>query len=235
MSWIEITLRTLVSYLVLIIMTRVMGKKQLSHLTFFNYVTGITIGSMAASLVTDSNLQILQGTYSIILWSVLTVLLEYITLKSIKLRELTDGRPTILIKQGKLIEDALVKTRYNIDELNMMLRKSNIFNIEEVDYAILENSGELNILKKVEYQNFIKKDSNKSVNANKNITTQVISKGKINTKTLDEFNLDVKWLENEIKKKGYKNLKDITYAEIDSNGSLFIMPVDKSKIKKEQN
>ncbi|WP_326910834.1 DUF421 domain-containing protein [Sedimentibacter sp. MB31-C6] len=235
MSWIEITLRTLVSYLVLIIMTRVMGKKQLSHLTFFNYVTGITIGSMAASLVTDSNLQILQGTYSIILWSVLTVLLEYITLKSIKLRELTDGRPTILIKQGKLIEDALVKTRYNIDELNMMLRKSNIFNIEEVDYAILENSGELNILKKVEYQNYIKKDSNNSIKANKNITTQVISKGKMNTKTLDEFNLDVKWLENEIKKKGYKNLKDITYAEIDSNGSLFIMPVDKSKIKKEQN
>lgn len=235
MSWIEITLRTLVSYLVLIIMTRVMGKKQLSHLTFFNYVTGITIGSMASSLVTDSNLQILQGTYSIILWSVLTVLLEYITLKSIKLRELTDGRPTILIKQGKIVEDALVKTRYNIDELNMMLRKSNIFNIEEVDYAILENSGELNILKKVEYQNYIKKDSNNSIKANKNITTQVINKGKINTKTLDEFNLNVKWLENEIRKKGYKNIKDITYAEIDSNGNLFIMPVDKSKIKKEQN
>jgi len=75
--------------------------------------------------------------------------LEYLTLKSIKIRYWTDGRPTVLIKHGKIMKSALVRTKYNLDELNMMLRKSNIFEMKEIDYAILENNGELTILKKV--------------------------------------------------------------------------------------
>jgi len=228
MQWFEITGRVFASYIVLLIMTRLMGKKQPSQLTFFNYVTGITIGSMAASLATDNNLQFSQGIYSIILWSLLTILMEYLTLKSIKIRYWTDGRPTVLIKHGEIVKSALVKTKYNLDELNMMLRKSNIFEMKEIDYAILENNGELTILKKVEFQNFTKQDSNKSFTANKNLPTQVINEGKINSDTLDEFGLDEKWLAQELKKKGYKNTDDVFYAEIDSSGQLFIMPVEKS-------
>jgi len=227
MQWFEITGRVFASYIVLLIMTRLMGKKQPSQLTFFNYVTGITIGSMAASLVTDNNLQFLQGIYSIILWSLLTILMEYLTLKSIKIRYWTDGRPTVLIKNGEIIKSAMKETKYNIDELNMMLRKSNIFDMKEIDYAILENNGQLTILKKVEYQNYTKQDSKISFTANKNLPTQVINEGKINNDTLNEFNLDEKWLYREMKKKGYNNINDIFYAEIDSNGQLFIMPLKK--------
>lgn len=226
MQWMELTLRVFVSYLVLLVMTRFMGKKQLSQLTFFNYVTGITIGSMAASLATDDNLKFEHGIYSLILWSALTVLMEYLTLKSIKIRYWTDGRPTVLIKHGEIVKSALHKTRYNIDELNMMLRKMNIFNMEEVDYAVLENNGELTVLKKVGYLNFNKMDSGKSFKPNKNFPTEVINGGKINEDTLNELGLDMKWLEFEIKKKGYK-LQDIFYAEIDSSTELFIMPVNK--------
>lgn len=226
MQWMELTLRVFVSYLVLLVMTRLMGKKQLSQLTFFNYVTGITIGSMAASLATDNTLQFEHGIYSLILWSALTILMEYLTLKSIKIRYWTDGRPTVLIKHGEVVKSALKKTRYNMDELNMMLRKVNIFNMEEVDYAVLENNGELTVLKKVEYLNFTKMDSGKSFKPNKNFPTEVINDGKINKDTLDELGLDMKWLEFEIKKKGYK-LEDIFYAEIDSSTELFIIPVKK--------
>jgi len=227
MQWFEITGRVFASYIVLLIMTRLMGKKQPSQLTFFNYVTGITIGSMAASLVTDNNLQFLQGIYSIILWSLLTILMEYLTLKSIKIRYWTDGRPTVLIKNGEIVKSAMSKTKYNIDELNMMLRKSNIFDMKEIDYAILENNGQLTILKKVEYQNYTKQDSKISFTPNKNLPTQVINEGKINNDTLNEFDLDEKWLYHEMKKKGYNNINDIFYAEIDSNGQLFIMPAKK--------
>ncbi|MEL7647532.1 MAG: DUF421 domain-containing protein [Sedimentibacter sp.] len=226
MQWLELTARVFVSYLVLLVMTRLMGKKQLSQLTFFNYVTGITIGSMAASLATDDELQFEHGIYGIILWAALTVMMEYLTLKSIRIRFWTDGRPTVLIKQGQIVKTALQKTRYNVDELNMMLRTMNIFNMEEVDYAVLENNGQLTVLKKVQYQNFERQDSGKSFKPNKNLPTQVINGGKINKDTLDEMGLDEKWLEFEIKKKGYK-LKDIFYAAIDSSGELFIMPVNR--------
>ena len=226
MQWFELTARVFVSYLVILVMTRLMGKKQLSQLTFFNYVTGITIGSMAASLATDNELQFEHGIYSIVLWCALTVLMEYLTLKSLKIRFWTDGRPTILIKHGEIVKSALSKTRYNIDELNMMLRKINIFNMEEVDYAILENNGQLTVLKKVEYQNLTKQDSEKAFKPNKNLPTEVINGGKINIETLEELGLDKKWLDYEAKKKGYKT-EEIFYAEIDSNGQLFVMPFNK--------
>lgn len=209
-------------------MTRLMGKKQLSQLTFFNYVTGITIGSMAASLAIDDSLQFIHGIYAIVLWSLLTIIMEFLTLKSLKIRYWTDGRPVVLIKNGEIVKSALVKTRYNMDEMNMMLRKSNIFEMKEIDYAILENNGELTILKKVPYQNLTKQDSNKSFSSNRNLPTQIINGGKVNFDTLDEFGLDEKWLEDEIKKNGYKDIKDIFYAEIDSSGQLFIMPVNKN-------
>lgn len=227
MDLLEITGRVFAAYIVLLIMTRLMGKKQLSQLTFFNYVTGITIGSMAASLATDDNLQFIHGIYGIVLWSVLTIIMEFLTLKSIKIRYWTDGRPVVLIKHGEIVKSALTKTKYNIDELNMMLRKSNIFDMKEIDFAILENNGNLTVLKKVEYQNFTKQDSKKPFIANTNLPTQIINGGKVNFDTLDEFGLDEKWLKDEIKKNGYKDIKEIFYAEIDSIGQLFIMPVNK--------
>lgn len=227
MQWFELTIRVFVSYFVLLAMTRLMGKKQLSHLTFFNYVTGITIGSMASSLAVDENLKLTHGVYSLILWSALTVMMEFLTLKSIKIRYWTDGRPVILIKHGEILKSSFRKTKYNLDEFNMMIRKAGIFDMQEIDYAILENNGELTILKKVEYQNLTKQDYTKSFKSTKNLPTLVVNRGKVSSETLEEFGLNESWLEYEANKKGYKNISEIYYAEIGSDGQLFIMPVKK--------
>lgn len=224
MTWIEITGRVLASYLVLLIMTRFMGKNQLSQLTFFNYVTGITIGSMAASLAIEDDLNIFHGIYSLILWSALTVLMEYITLKSSKARKLIDGLPNILIKHGEIVDYELKKTKLNMDEINMLLRNQNIFNIQEVDFAILENDGTLTVLKKPEYQNPNKNDLHTTLTATKNLPTELIIKGKLNEKNLKDLNLNLDWLNFEIHKKGYKNIEDIYYAEIETDGQLYISP-----------
>jgi uncharacterized membrane protein YcaP (DUF421 family) len=224
MTWIEITGRVLVSYLVLLIMARFMGKVQLSQLTFFNYVTGITIGSMAATLAIEDGLKISHGIYSLILWASLTVLIEYITLKSSKARKLIDGIPNIIIKHGELIDSEVKKTKINMDEINMLLRKQNVFNIQEVDYAILENNGELTVLKKPEYQSPNKNDLHTTLTATKNLPTVIITKGKIYDKNLKDLNLNLDWLNSEIKKKGYKNTEDIYYAELETDGQLFILP-----------
>lgn len=227
MSWIEITFRIIASYLVLLIMTRLMGKVQLSQLTFFNYVTGITIGSMAATLAIEDDLNIFHGIYSLILWAVLTYVIEIITLKSNKVRELIDGKPDIIIDHGEVINSKLKKTKLSMDEINMLLRNQNIFNIEEVDFAILETNGKLTVLKKPEFQNPNKNDLHTTLTATKYLPVPIILKGTINYKNLDDMNINMEWLNSEIKKKGYQSIEDIYYAEIKTDGQLYIMPAQK--------
>ena len=115
-----------------------MGKEHMTQLTFFDYVTGITVGSLAAAVVTDTSLEAIKGIYALILWSILNIIIEFVILKFDKSRLLITGKPSILIKRGEIDKKALAKCRFNTDELNMMLRNKDIFDITEVDYAILE-------------------------------------------------------------------------------------------------
>jgi len=133
-----IIFRTSITFLILLIMTRLLGKKQLSHLTFFNYVTGITIGSIAAEIVSKPDMPLVSGLTSLIWWTFLTLLVGYIGIKSAKARIAIDGEPTIVIRDGFIIDSALAKTRLNLDDLSMMLRERDAFSIKEVEYAILE-------------------------------------------------------------------------------------------------
>jgi uncharacterized membrane protein YcaP (DUF421 family) len=158
MSWIEITYRVLFSFVVLLIMTRLMGKEHMAQLTFFDYVTGITVGSLAAAVVTDTSLEMIKGIYALILWSILNIIIEFVILKFDKSRLLITGKPSILIKRGEIDKKALAKCRFNADELNMMLRNKDIFDITEVDYAILETSGKLTVLKKPKFDYVTNKD-----------------------------------------------------------------------------
>lgn len=224
MSYIDITIRVFSSYFVLLLLTRLMGKKQLSQLTYFNYVTGITIGSITANLAVNSNLKVSNGIYSLILWTALTILLELLSLNSRSFRQIVDGQPTILIKNGSIIKKKLKWTRTNIDELTLLLRKSKVFDLKEVDYAILETNGELSVLKKSKYKNYTVKDSQEPFSENKNLSAQAIIDGKVIEHNLKELGFDANWLDSQIKKYGYQKHSEIFYAEIGSNGQLFIMP-----------
>lgn len=143
----EMILRSTVSFFVLLALARILGKKQLSHLTFFNYVTGITIGSIAADIAGESESHFFNGLIGLIWWSILTILVGYIGLKSSTARILFDGQPTIVIKVGKILKEALQGTRLNLDDLSMMLRERDIFSIQDVHNAILEPNGKLSVLK----------------------------------------------------------------------------------------
>jgi len=206
-----------------------MGKEHMTQLTFFDYVTGITIGSLAAAIVTDTSLKMIKGIYALILWSLLNIIIEYLTLKFDKSRLLISGKPSILIKGGEIDKKALAKCRFNTDQLNMMLRNKNIFDINQVDYAILETSGELTILKKPEFDFITKKDMPIPVKHNKNLPVQIINNGKIIESAMRELNLDKDWILGEIKRLGYKDIKDVFYAGIDCRGQFFIVPLFKER------
>lgn len=167
----------------------------------------------------------MQGIYSLVMWGGLTILMGYVALKATWIRAITEGRPAILIRKGKLDTKALTRAMLSLDDLNMMLRTAGTFETSEVEYAILEPNGQLSVLKKEECKTVTRKDLNVSVQAAKNLPAVVIATGRIMEKNLKSLGLDEVWLEKEVRKQGYKRIEDIFFAEVGSDGGLFIMPV----------
>ncbi|WP_107950643.1 DUF421 domain-containing protein [Lysinibacillus parviboronicapiens] len=220
-SYLRIAIETVLTFFVLLTLTRFLGKKQLSHLTFFNYVTGITIGSMAANMVVLSTNDYTKDLLSLIIWCLLTTILGYISLKSGKIRVILDGQPTIIIKHGEIDRKALKRTGVNIDDLTMMIRQYQTFSITEIDYAILEPNGRLSILKKPEYQGTQKRDLNIYPSPPAYLPIEIITDGKLLPKNLLEVGKSRDWLNKELRKANIKGVEEVFYAE-ESDGSLFI-------------
>jgi len=218
----EMILRTTFAFIVLLILARFMGKKQISQLTFFHYVTGITIGSIAADIAGESRTPFLDGIISMIWWAVLTMLMSYIAFKSKKARILLDDQPTIVVYEGKIVEASLKKTRLHLNDLSMMLREQSIFSIKDVHYALLETNGELSVLKKAEQQSATKKDVNATIQVPKYLPTEVIAEGKISTRNLTELNLTEEWMHEQLKKQGIGKVENVFFAEVQTDGSLHI-------------
>ncbi|WP_379969582.1 YetF domain-containing protein [Ectobacillus sp. sgz5001026] len=226
----EIILRSTISFIVLLVLARLLGKKQLSQLTFFNYITGITIGSIAANIAGENETSFLNGLTSIIWWSFLTFVMEYIGIKSSKARIILDDEPTIVMKEGKILEKALKSVRLNIDDFSMMLREQGVFSSKDVSYAVLEPDGKLSILKKVENQLVTKKDLQVPTTIPKYLPTEIISDGEIVHKNLKELDVTKEWVLQQLKKQGIHSIEEVFYAEIQTDGSLYI-DLKRDKIK----
>lgn len=218
----ETLLRTTLAFMVLLIMARLMGKEQVSQLTFFHYVTGITIGSIAAEIAGQYETPFADGIIAMIWWAALTLLMSYIALKSKRARVILDDKPTIIMFEGKIIEEAMKKSRLHLDDLNMMLREQSIFSIKDVQYAILETNGNLSVLKKAGLEPATKKDVNAPVTEPKYIPSEIISDGKIVKKNLIELNLTEEWVYDQLKKQGIGKVEQVFYAEIQMDGSLHV-------------
>ncbi|WP_035284431.1 MULTISPECIES: DUF421 domain-containing protein [unclassified Clostridium] len=214
--------KTTIIFVVLMILTRILGKKQVSHLTYFNYVTGITVGSIAANMISESTEPFMDDFAGLIWWCLLTYLSGYIGLKSGNLRRIIDGQPSILIKKGKIIKSSLKSSHINMDDLLMALRVQNVFSIAEVEYAILEPNGQVSVMKKPKEQQVTKSDMKISAPGLKYIPSEIIVDGKIIYDNLRELNLSENWLNTQLKLQNISSIEDIFYAEIQSDGTLFI-------------
>lgn len=221
-SYLQIAIETALTFFVLLTMTRFLGKKQLSHLTFFNYVTGITIGSIAANMIVLSTKDYMKDLLSLVIWCVLTTLISYISMKSGKIRMILDGQPTIVIKHGRIDRKALMRTGVNLDDLTMMIRQYQVFSIDEIDFAILEPNGTLSILKKPQYQGTQKIDMDIVPTNLPFLPTEIISDGKLLKRNLLEVGKNREWLNKELSKAAVENIEEVFYAEIQANGQLFI-------------
>lgn len=221
-SFWEMLVRTTVTFSVLLLLARLLGKEQLSQLTFFNYITGITIGSIAGEIAAHDDTHYLNAVTSLIWWSVLTLVVSYISMKSNKAKELLDDKPLIVIKEGRILEEALKKGRLPVTDLSMMLRIQGIFSIKEVHFAVLETNGELSVFKKVAQQNATKQDVKAPTTLPKFMPCTIIADGTIVLKNLHGVGLSEEWLKKELIKHGLNSAEQVFYAEIESDGSLYV-------------
>ncbi|MFB4169579.1 YetF domain-containing protein [Virgibacillus sp. JSM 102003] len=220
----ELLVRIILAFLVLFILARIMGRKEISQMTFFNFVSAIAIGTIAGSLATSQNLSIRNGILALVGWALFTLVMGFIDIKSKGARKVTTGNPVIVIKDGKIMENSLRKTRLDIGSLNALLRQKNVFSMADVSYAIFETSGKLSVMKKEINQPVTKGDMNVlSTTPNTYpIATEVISDGVLNNKNLAKLNLDREWVESQINNANVDYLSQVFYAEVQQDGTLFI-------------
>lgn len=221
-NYIELILKSSITFLILLIMTRLLGKKQMGHLSFFNYITGITIGSIAANIVSIRNENFLGELVVLLWWCILGILIDYLSFKVPFTRGLIVGDPTIIIKNGSISEKSLKKTKLTIDNLTMLLREEGIFSIQDVEYAILESNGEITVFKKNDHYPVLRKDLNIVTEEPKYMPCELIVNGKIIKKNLKEVNLDIDWLKQKLSEHGIDNYKDVLYAELEENGEIYL-------------
>ena len=157
-AYVEILIRTVLAILMLLLIAKILGKQTISNMTFHDFVTGITLGAIAANLAFNEKLKWSYLILSLIVITITSFLLSVIALKSRKMRNWISGSPTVLIENGKILEDNMRKVRYTLDSLDQALREKGIFNMEEVEYAVLEDNGKVSVLKRDEYQYVTKKD-----------------------------------------------------------------------------
>ncbi|WP_077211250.1 YetF domain-containing protein [Bacillus dakarensis] len=220
----ELLMRITIAFFVLFVLARIMGRKEISQMTFFNWVSAISIGSITANLAVNQNLSIQNGVLALVGWSIFTIFMGIIDIKSKVARKITTGQPEMVIKEGKIMEGALRRLRMDVDELSAMLRQKNVFAMSDVDYAILETSGRLSVMKKEEKQALTKSDANIFYQQPKKfkMATQVISDGKVITQNLSKLHLDSSWLEKQLEKAGVYSVTDVFFAEVQPDGSLYI-------------
>jgi len=223
MGMLEITLRIAIAFFTLLLLTRLMGRKEISQLTFFNFVSAIAVGTVAGSLTIDQTLSIGTGIYTLFGWAAFTIIMGYIDIKSKAARNVLEGQPIIVVKQGQVMENELRKLRLDINELNTKLREKNVFSISEVNYAILETDGKLSVMKKDSDQPVTKKDMNLTPKLTPvDMPTEIITDGKINKTNLTKLDLDEDWVNQQLTQANIQSVSDVFYAEIQYDGSLYI-------------
>lgn len=215
-----VTWKSALVFVMLMVLTRVIGKKLLSQLTFFDFVIGITIGTIGGAYV----VVMVKGMWvllSPIILTVLTFLFGLISLKHLGFRKLIEGEPVVVIQNGKLFEKNMAKLRYHIDDLEMQLREKGIFNFGEVEFAVLEPHGQLSVLKKSQNLPVTPQDLGIQTKY-KGMATELIKDGDLLKQNLSQNNLSEKWLFDELKKQNITNLSEVIYAALNTDGTLFI-------------
>jgi uncharacterized membrane protein YcaP (DUF421 family) len=213
--------RTVVLYLAVLLAVRIMGKREVGELSAFDLVVAIMIAELAAMSMERINMPLHEGLVPIFTLVGLEILLSYLSLKSHTIRGLVDGAPSIVIANGKIVEKELRKLRYNVSDLIGQLREKDVANIADVEYAVLETSGELSVVLKSSKRPVTPEDLGLPTKY-EGLPVPLIFDGHIHYNNLRSLRLDQAWLLAEVRKQGLERIEDVLYASLDTDGNLYI-------------
>ena len=215
-DFLNICFRTILVLIILFFITKMMGKKQISELNFFDYVVGITIGSIAADISLDIEKDMIAGIAALFIYGFISYIISFVSIKSICARRFFIGVPTVLVEKGKIIESGLKKSKIDVNDLLMVARENGYFNLDEIDYALMEVNGNISFLPKEKEKPVTKRDM-KIKCSNEGLTVNAIIDSKYMVNNMKAINKDKEWLDHELKVNGYDNYDNILLATIDNN------------------
>lgn len=220
-DYIQAVFQTAMAFTGLFVYARILGKQQMSQLTFYDYVAGITLGELGAAIALDNGQSIWLYLWILTLFFLFTYGIGILTAKSRPLRKLIDGEPVVLVHNGKILEHNMTKARYNVDDLMMQLREKDCFTVNDVEFAIAETDGTLTVLKRSQYRNVTPSDLNIDTKY-EGVPSEIIVEGKVVYQNLKQNNLDEKWLIEQLNNLGFHDPKQINYASVDADHNLYI-------------
>lgn len=216
----EIIFRSVFAFVILFIITKLLGKRQMSQLSLFDYVVGISIGNFASEMAINLEANYLNAMTAMVVFGICALIVSISTMKSIVLRRIFTGKPTVIIQHGKLIYENMKRNKYDTNDLIEEARSNGYFDLNEIEFAILEANGRVSFLPKGEYKNVTIKDMNLKVEK-QGLCANVIVDGNIMENHLKSIGKDKEWLIHKLKIKG-KEVQDILLATVDINDKLLI-------------
>jgi uncharacterized membrane protein YcaP (DUF421 family) len=220
--------KTNAANILVLFLARDMGRKMISQMTFFDFIVGVTIGTMMANVALGTYNESLTAIMSLVTLTLLTVVTGRLGIKSFKFRKLVNSEPVVVIANGKIISKNMNKIRLTISDLMMQLREKNIFNISNVEFAIMEKNGKLSILPKSQQKPLTPADLELDTSYS-GLTRDIIIDGQVMTENLADANLDTKWLEDQLRQQDINDITEVFYAGLDTAGNLYISLKDGAK------
>ncbi|MCT2537990.1 DUF421 domain-containing protein [Aquibacillus koreensis] len=216
----KIIFRTILTYILVVILFRMMGKREIGELSLLDIVIFIMVAEMAVFSIEDPSSTIWHAIIPMIVLLLIQRLTAWLSLKSFFFRDWFEGKPSVIISKGKIDEYEMKKQRYNFSDLMQQLRENGTKSIQDVEFAILEASGKLSIFEKDNTQQAISPDG---------YVVPLILDGKIQKESLIKINQSELWLEEELKKRGYMSIKSISFCSLDSNEQWYIDVKDEQR------
>jgi len=224
--WVEVTLRTLSAVSILFIMTKILGKRQISQLSLFEYITGISIGNIAAYISLDTDNQWYLGLLAMSVWVLVSVAIEYATMRSKKIRDIIDGKGTVLVEKGTILEKNMWKERVTLDEFLEKMRSKSIQSLADVEFAVMEANGDITFLLKKEQQPLTAAALGWAVQPERQ-PQNIVMDGIVIEDALRHAGFDRVWLNKQLAAKGIQ-LEDVYLAQVDDAGVVTIQTGERS-------
>ena len=215
-----IFVRTVILYFAILISMRIMGKRQLGEMEISEFIVAALIADLAATPLQDIGIPLLNGLVPIIIMFCFEIIIAGLNMRSVKLRKLTYGRPEIIIRNGRIIREAMHKNRFTLDELMQELRAQGLTDTAQVEYAVLETNGQLSIILKSGDQPATASQMG-VVGDDASYAHIIINEGRILDNNLELLGRDRRWLANELKRQNLRSADEVYILTLSENGSVF--------------